>query len=90
MSYKNPFKKYGITEDQYWALHAKQNGLCACCGEAETNIIRGRVQRLSIEHDHKTGKIRALTCNRCNVIVGLCRESVGILIKIINYIRKYC
>lgn len=47
----------------------KQGGRCAmpdCRLPAEDN----RHGRLFIDHDHKTGKLRGLLCNRCNSFVG--------------------
>ena len=53
----------GCTIEQYDRLFASQDGACAICG-----IVTSR--SLHADHDHSTGKIRALLCNRCNVGVG--------------------
>lgn len=56
--------KYGIniTQAQYEAMHARQEGKCACCGD--------QPKRLTIDHRHDDGLVRALLCNRCNFAVG--------------------
>ncbi len=54
-------KTFGISEEEYTQMLLKQNGVCAICGEAEKR------RNLAIDHDHHTGKIRALLCMRCNV-----------------------
>lgn len=89
---KNPrarhlLKKYGITEDDYQALLQKQKGLCGCCGRSAT-LFR---QRLSVDHDHKTGEIRGLLCIFCNrYVIGRYRRSDGttILQKAIAYLTN--
>lgn len=57
--------RYGITPEQWQALHDEQGGLCGIC--------RGPQQggkRLSIDHNHETGLVRGLLCFRCNLMVG--------------------
>jgi ribosomal protein L34E len=51
---------YGISVEQYDEMLARQKGICAICG------YEPRVQRLAVDHDHKTGRIRGLLCSRCN------------------------
>jgi hypothetical protein len=58
--------RYGITEDDYHRMAEKQNQSCAICG-------RG-TQRLDVDHDHETGKVRGLLCIRCNTTVGILEE----------------
>lgn len=48
-------KSYGITKAQYVEMFLNQKGKCAICGRREKN---GDV--LSVDHDHKTGKVRGL------------------------------
>lgn len=66
------YKKYGITIEQYWEMHAAQNGGCAIC--KRTDPI-GRVAKvdpmwLAVDHDHETGQIRGLLCMHCNTAIG--------------------
>jgi hypothetical protein len=63
---------YNLGPFEYQSLLAQQNGVCAICREPET-VDNGR--ELSIDHDHKTGRVRALLCHRCNVAIGFLRES---------------
>jgi hypothetical protein len=57
-------------------MFASQNGLCASCGNPETKIDHrsGTIKELAVDHDHATGKIRALLCNSCNVALGLLQD----------------
>ena len=52
--------EYGLGPGEYLLLLAAQGGVCAICER------RQRYQNLSIDHDHKSGKVRGLLCKRCN------------------------
>ena len=54
--------KYSITLEDYNKLFVKQNGCCNICDKHQSEISR----RLSVEHCHKTGRVRGLTCHHCN------------------------
>lgn len=47
-------------------LVAAQAGVCAMCGEPPT----GKQHRLSVDHCHETGRVRALLCTACNTQLG--------------------
>lgn len=59
------FKKYGLTLEEYEYLFNKQLGSCALCFKEHPR------RALSVDHDHKTGQIRGLLCDRCNLAIGL-------------------
>jgi hypothetical protein len=66
MSARKPKRKptraaqLGITDDAYEQLLAEQEGGCAICGNPP------KTRRLSVDHNHRTGKVRGLLCFRCN------------------------
>ena len=82
-------EKYGITMEQYEQMFVAQGGLCAICGKPERQKIGNVIRGLSIDHDHKTNKIRELLCHRCNVSIGLMGESVDVLASSIRYLTKH-
>lgn len=53
-----------VTEADYQALLVKQGGACALCGRSYPK------RRLSIDHDHETGRIRGLLCVTCNSAIA--------------------
>jgi hypothetical protein len=58
--------RYGISQSQYTQLCAKQDEKCAICKKdflAVENIGVGLV----IDHDHVTGHVGGILCNRCNL-----------------------
>lgn len=56
-------RKYNLTPEEYDNMLARQNGVCWIC-KAEPG---GRWNKLFIDHDHKTGKVRGLLCHLCNM-----------------------
>ena len=76
-------KKYGLTAKEYARLLANQGGVCAICGE------RPAKYRLNVDHNHKTGAVRALICHSCNRGIGYLRDSPEVLRKAANYIEAH-
>lgn len=84
-------KNYRITLEQYNSMLIKQNNVCAICKLPETEIIRtsGKLRKLCVDHDHKTGEVRSLLCMGCNTTLGKIKEDVNIAIAIARYIQKH-
>lgn len=61
--------QYGMTIATYDALLAGQNGVCAICKETCSTG-----NRLAVDHDHSTGRIRGLLCRRCNLFLGVLED----------------
>jgi hypothetical protein len=62
---------YGMTPEEYAAMHAAQGGLCLICQREETRTIKGTRATLCVDHDHETGRVRGLLCATCNKTLGL-------------------
>lgn len=82
-------QKYGITRERYDAMLKEQSGVCAICKNPETKMDyrHGSVKKLSIDHCHKTQKVRGLLCSRCNITIGQIEESVELLRSMEIYIQ---
>lgn len=87
----NALRRYGLSEEGYNLLLEKQNHRCAVCGKKESaksyNAKNG-AQRLSIDHDHKTGKVRGLVCFSCNRGMGYLKDSIDLLQQAIKYLSR--
>jgi hypothetical protein len=59
-------RKFSITLEEYNRKLRDQDGKCAICGTQ--NGSNGR--SLAVDHDHQTGRIRKLLCDRCNRGLG--------------------
>jgi hypothetical protein len=61
-------RRYGISREEYDALLVRQNGVCAICQNPQS---RKGTKRLSVDHCHKTKKVRGLLCAKCNMAIGI-------------------
>lgn len=71
------------------AMAEAQGHKCAICEQPETEMRNGIVRHLSVDHDHKTGAIRALLCTACNTGLGKFKDDPEILAKAIAYLAKH-
>ena len=79
-------KKYGISVEEYRLLNQKE--VCDICQQKEMAIGRnGKIKRLAIDHNHETGKVRGLLCQKCNQAVGLLREDIDLVEKVKDYLN---
>ena len=75
---------YGITSDNYREIYEKQEGRCAIC----RNDIKFRTKYTHIDHNHHTGKVRGLLCNKCNTGLGKFNDDLKILQSALDYIKN--
>ena len=78
-------RKYGLSREAYQALLESQNGVCAICKEKNG---RG-TEKLAVDHNHKTNKVRGLLCFKCNVSLGYLAEDVERMNKMIQYVQSH-
>jgi len=83
------YKNFGITPEKYADMLLAQKGKCAICGKKESQIVFGKIKSLSVDHCHKTGKVRGLLCSCCNLLLGQARDHIGILAKAIFYLKRH-
>lgn len=75
---------YGLTLEKWNQLLDEQNGGCAICGRIDSGK-----RKLSVDHDHKTGKVRGLLCQMCNSNVIVAVEHYSHLFdKAKEYLRR--
>jgi hypothetical protein len=73
-------RTYGINLKTYMTIVKKQNGKCAICREKKKFVV---------DHDHKTGAVRGLLCNSCNVGLGHFQDNQSQLANAILYLQGY-
>jgi len=72
---------YGVSLNQKLQLVEEQEGCCAICGEMMTLP--------HLDHNHKTGTVRAALCSGCNSGIGNFKESPDRLRAAIQYLEKH-
>lgn len=75
---------YGLTYEAYSKMWQEQEARCKICGIGQENLKL----TLSVDHDHKTGKVRGLLCRSCNGMLGLAKDNVEILNNAIKYLLE--
>jgi len=73
---------YGITIEDYNSLLNLQDGVCAICKQESLD------KNLAVDHDHTTGEIRGLLCQKCNQAIGLLKESPDLIMNAYEYLEK--
>lgn len=79
----NWLKRYGITKEEYETMYKKQNQSCWVC---KKQCLSG--QYLSVDHCHKTGKVRGLLCKKCNSALGMLDDDIELLETAIIYLKN--
>jgi len=77
--------RFGLSLNDYERMLKEQNNLCAICGKTELSYNR----KLAVDHDHKTGKVRALLCMKCNHVLGNANDDINVLKNAILYLEKH-
>lgn len=81
--YKNSelLRKYGISLTEYNQMIALQDGQCGICNMT--------LSKPTVDHCHKTGKVRKILCYRCNNLLGQARDNTDILHSAISYLEEF-
>ncbi len=77
--------KYGMSIEQYDEMLKDQGNCCAICG---TNTP-GHKGRFVVDHNHKTGQVRALLCSACNTLLGMSKDDPKTLRKAARYLETH-
>ncbi|MEA2498411.1 MAG: hypothetical protein QOH26_816 [Actinomycetota bacterium] len=72
-------QRFGIGAAEVDAMIEAQGGLCALCREAPA---------VHVDHDHKTGKVRAILCEPCNGGLGQFKDNPRTIERAIEYLER--
>ncbi|GAA4354747.1 endonuclease VII domain-containing protein [Angustibacter luteus] len=73
-------RRYGITAEDADLMHTRQAGLCPIC-------LRPLGENAHVDHDHATGRVRALLCFTCNAGLGNFSDEVTRLDRAAEYLN---
>ena len=68
-----------FTYKLYLSLLKKQKGKCKICKHED---------KLVVDHDHKTGKVRGLLCASCNIALGRFNDNLNIMKNAVKYLDE--
>lgn len=77
-------KLYNLDVEDYARMFEAQNGLCAI-GKESLNSDGD----CHMDHNHRTGQLRALLCRKCNVMIGMADDDQIKLAEAILYLRRF-
>ncbi len=64
-------------------MMAQQGRVCAICKQP-----CGHYSRLSLDHDHISGRVRGLLCNNCNRAIGMLGDDPARLVRAAEYLAN--
>ena len=75
---------YNINLEEYNKLVELHQGGCAICRQpCKTH------ERLSVDHDHNTGIVRGLLCQKCNTAIAMLNEDEDLFWNALEYLKKH-
>ncbi len=83
---RNLMRDFGITSADYDRMFEEQDGKCANCGSSTPGKT---IKHFHVDHDHQTGRVRALLCEDCNRTGGSLGDDPNKIISLAYYFRKY-
>lgn len=84
-------RRYGVTWEHIVRTLDAQHGRCAnkACGKEIFLDVPNGATRANVDHDHKTGKFRALLCVGCNTLLGKLENHQHIVDGLMDYLTKF-
>lgn len=79
-------RKYGVDPAWFDDQLNMQGNACACCkrcfqfGDKQTTP--------HVDHCHESKAVRGILCNRCNTVLGLCKDDSELLSVLSGYLGK--
>ena len=71
--------RYGITEQEFNEMNAKQNGICPLCNKRPSTVV---------DHCHQSNKVRGILCMQCNNSLGIFGDTEQDIQRVIEYFQK--
>lgn len=89
---KNAYYKrnYGIDDSALEQMKKDQDYKCYLChGEGFLIGKNNHNEKLAVDHDHNTGKVRKLLCHNCNRALGLFKDNPELMRKAALYVEEH-
>jgi uncharacterized protein (DUF983 family) len=77
--------RYGLGVEEHAEMIAATGGACPIC----RSVFDDRVRFPAVDHNHRTGAVRGIICQSCNVGLGHLQDKPQILRQAAEYIRLH-
>jgi len=81
-------KKYGISYDEWIAIIKDQKQRCLICNKILEDFYVYTSNSPVVDHNHETGKIRGILCNKCNRGLGYFDDNIVFLKNAVKYLGE--
>ncbi|MBM4125192.1 MAG: hypothetical protein FJ246_09625 [Nitrospira sp.] len=91
-NWKTILTRHGLTAHDFQAMFDAQGGRCGICRANGCDVGRkghSPYRFLRIDHCHRTGKVRGLLCDKCNLGIGNFNEDPQWLEVAAAYLRRH-
>lgn len=78
---KDRQRRYGVSAKDVEQMRLTQGGVCAICKVSP--------KRFHVDHNHLSGKVRALLCGNCNLALGHLKDSAILARAAATYLDKH-
>ena len=69
--------------EDFNSMFEAQKGYCKICEKHQLDLGK----TLSVDHNHTTGQVRGLLCQKCNAMIGMANDNIEILQSAIKYLE---
>jgi hypothetical protein len=73
--------RYGLTPQQYEKMLKDADGRCSLC--------KRPCEKLFVDHDHTTKKVREMLCRACNSGLGMFGDDIELMQRAIEYVKRH-
>jgi hypothetical protein len=77
-------RDFNLTWEQYQELKNKQDNKCDIC-----KVELFEAKNTCVDHNHITGKVRGILCQKCNKALGLFQDSIEKLNAAVKYLSHH-
>jgi hypothetical protein len=74
-------RRYGLTPYGVFYMFEEQGYSCACCGSTHPGV------KWCVDHDHKTGHVRGVVCQDCNLAASHVHDSPAVARALADYLE---
>lgn len=79
-------RRYGLTVEDWDAMIVAQSGLCAICNDQLAGVA---ATSPCVDHDHVTGRVRAILCRNCNSALGMVKDDPDRAMALAAYLLSF-